>query len=56
MKLTSILFVISLFVASTTVIAKPIKTSESTIQKLKQFQLQDHFLPDNFLVVYQKVC
>lgn len=49
MKLTSILFVVSLFVASTTVIAKPIKTSESTIQKLKQFQLQDHFLPDKFL-------
>ena len=49
MKLTSILFILSLFVANTTAIAEPIKTSKSTIQKLKQFQRQDHFLPDQFL-------
>ena len=49
MKLTSIIFVISLLLLSSCTQAIDPKVRFATIQQLKQFQQQDHFLPDKFL-------
>lgn len=49
MKITSILFAFSLLLLSNIVNAENNKMQTTIIQQLEQFQLQDHFLPDNFL-------
>lgn len=49
MKLTTILFAFSLLFLSNIVNAENNKMKTTIIQQLEHFQLQDHFLPDNFL-------
>lgn len=49
MKLTTILFTFSLLFLSNIVNAENNKMQTTIIQQLEHFQLQDHFLPDNFL-------
>lgn len=49
MKLTTILFAFSLLLLSNIVNAENNKMQTTIIQQLEHFQLQDHFLPDNFL-------
>lgn len=49
MKLTTILFAFSLLFLSNIVNAENNKMQTTIIQQLEHFQLQDHFLHDNFL-------